>query len=262
MIRVADLSSTRLSAAKLDRTTKGRMPLWYHLGSTLPLSRLQASTPASCLCTSHRVHTVADALRVTTRLAMQHPRRHLARKNCACPPCRQDREAGCSHPHQCCTLANELIANLRPRWHPSHLPPPDNLSLTGHRHSHNGSVTLGGEQHRILFDPSLTIADDLSSTIRTFCRSNTDPDALAYRPLVPPHADVTPITAYTDGSCLHNGTAFARAGSGVYFGPNDARNRGMRVPGPIQSNQAGELFAVLVACSLIDATAPLHIVSD
>ncbi|KXS21183.1 hypothetical protein M427DRAFT_51444 [Gonapodya prolifera JEL478] len=43
-----------------------------------------------------------------------------------------------------------------------------------------------------------------------------------------------------DGCCLGNGTNNARAGIGVYFGPNDSRNVGAPLYGT-QTNQRAEL---------------------
>jgi hypothetical protein len=59
---------------------------------------------------------------------------------------------------------------------------------------------------------------------------------------VPPDA----LTIYTDGACVDNGKAGARAGYSVFFMDNDCRNRSARVLGK-QTNQRGELFAVLKA---------------
>ena len=50
------------------------------------------------------------------------------------------------------------------------------------------------------------------------------------------------IRVWTDGSSLGNGTKRAKAGSGVYFGPGDCRNRSERLPGPIQTNQRAEIY--------------------
>ena len=37
--------------------------------------------------------------------------------------------------------------------------------------------------------------------------------------------DTNPVTVYTDGSCVHNGTQHAAAGYGVYWGKNNALNK-------------------------------------
>ena len=55
------------------------------------------------------------------------------------------------------------------------------------------------------------------------------------------------IHIFTDGSCLKNGTRHAKAGYGVYFGPNDPRNVSSKLDGPDQTNNRAELMAVIVA---------------
>ncbi|KAI0047111.1 ribonuclease H-like protein, partial [Auriscalpium vulgare] len=70
------------------------------------------------------------------------------------------------------------------------------------------------------------------------------------------------VTAYTDGSCLHNGKDDARCGSGVWVSAGSPHNRAFRVPGPFQSNQVGEIVAVILALQSIPHMAPLCIKSD
>ena len=53
------------------------------------------------------------------------------------------------------------------------------------------------------------------------------------------------LNVYTDGSCINNGKANAKAGIGVYFGENDQRNVSERVIGKKQTNNTGELQAII-----------------
>ncbi len=58
---------------------------------------------------------------------------------------------------------------------------------------------------------------------------------------------------YCDGSALSNGQPGARAGFGVYFGPNDTRNVSRRVDPelyPRQTNQIAELLAAIAALEI------------
>jgi ribonuclease HI len=48
---------------------------------------------------------------------------------------------------------------------------------------------------------------------------------------------------YTDGACTNNGTKYAKAGLGIYFGDNDHRNISKRIQGK-QSNNVAELTAI------------------
>ncbi|KAJ3022499.1 hypothetical protein HKX48_006041 [Thoreauomyces humboldtii] len=56
-----------------------------------------------------------------------------------------------------------------------------------------------------------------------------------------------PLFVFTDGSCLGNGRASAKAGIGVYFGEEDPRNISERLPGTPQTNNRAELLAVIRA---------------
>jgi len=49
---------------------------------------------------------------------------------------------------------------------------------------------------------------------------------------------------YTDGACQGNGKQGARAGVGVWYGPNDPRNISERCPGD-QTNNRAELIAII-----------------
>ena len=54
---------------------------------------------------------------------------------------------------------------------------------------------------------------------------------------------------YTDGACQNNQDhRFRRAGSGIFYEPDHQLNLSTLLPGPEQTNQRAELFAVLVAC--------------
>lgn len=51
-----------------------------------------------------------------------------------------------------------------------------------------------------------------------------------------------PVSVYTDGACTDNGRDGARAGIGVYWGPNHHRNVSQRLPGR-QTNNRAEIHA-------------------
>jgi ribonuclease HI len=60
-----------------------------------------------------------------------------------------------------------------------------------------------------------------------------------------PEPDEDEIVVYTDGSATNNGREDVEAGAGIYYGPNDTRNRAIRVPNELQpSNNVGELIAI------------------
>ncbi|KXH65008.1 hypothetical protein CSAL01_12417 [Colletotrichum salicis] len=67
---------------------------------------------------------------------------------------------------------------------------------------------------------------------------------------------------FTDGASAGNGTPSARAGVGVYFGPNDARNVSEPLEGELQTNQRAELAAVLRALECTSVTQDVQIWTD
>jgi len=58
------------------------------------------------------------------------------------------------------------------------------------------------------------------------------------------------IKVYTDGGCIHNGRKNAKAGIGIYFGPNDPRNVSQPIQGK-QTNNVAELTAIIVALDIL-----------
>ena len=74
--------------------------------------------------------------------------------------------------------------------------------------------------------------------------------------------DAAETTVFTDGACIDNGGENAAAGSGVWYTDNDPRNKSVQVPHEEQSNQTGELHAVLLAVRSHPPNGDLCIVSD
>ena len=70
------------------------------------------------------------------------------------------------------------------------------------------------------------------------------------------------IEVYTDGACYDNGKANVRYGSRVWFGPEQERNKAIRVPGNDQSNQVREIAAIIAAAEATLPSWPLKIYTD
>jgi ribonuclease HI len=73
------------------------------------------------------------------------------------------------------------------------------------------------------------------------------------------------LTIYTDGSCTGQGTPKARAGAGVYFGPDDPRNLAEPVPlhQYAQTSNSAELYAAVRALQVTKGhPGRINIVSD
>lgn len=68
-------------------------------------------------------------------------------------------------------------------------------------------------------------------------------------------------TVYTGDTCTDNGSRGAQAGCGVWHKEDDPRNIGERVPHKVQTNQTGDLMAVLLAVKRHDPGEDLRIIS-
>ena len=260
MLKAARKHNANLAAIRVSVNLQSQLPAWYHLASDpSPLN----TAPSKCLLANHKVSTVGDLLRISTRLRNHGwTQRHFALPNCPCADCTSDRSLHCSNPHLCASEALERLHKIYPKLNPLRLGDPhDNLSLIRHRRTQNELART--EHGEILFDPSITCKDTLAECFRV----STDPECLTS---IPAQRYYTPgvrlrartITVYTDGACFNNGKYNAKCGSGVYFGPNDNRNIAFRPPTDLQSNQVAEIIAIYKAASAVQKWFPLKIISD
>lgn len=70
------------------------------------------------------------------------------------------------------------------------------------------------------------------------------------------------IVVYTDSSCQNNGKMNTRCRSGIWLKEGSQQNQAIRVPGPNQLNQIGEIMAVIVALEKLPNYVPLMIKTD
>lgn len=180
---------------------------------------------------------------------------------CPCLACVEDREIrGCVNPHRCAMAAQSALDRLRPLWQPGVWNNTDDLSLTKSRKRKNRTARAANDD--ILFDPSIRTALPLAEGFRIFLKTLERTDALPRRLPRPFNVIQEDTTVFTDGSCTENGGTNAVAGSGIWYGPGDARNLALRVPGEMVTNQTAELYAVTVVAQRTPPFAPLHVVSD
>ncbi|KAJ1985240.1 hypothetical protein H4R33_004129 [Dimargaris cristalligena] len=118
------------------------------------------------------------------------------------------------------------------------------------------------------FDPSDTTVSGPSSIrpIKQLKMSQPVPNrvevvpSFALRHLVPRLTERQRV--YTDGAASKNGRQGARAGVGVYYGPNDPRNVSEPLLHANQTNQCAELTAIKRALETSDPSIPLEICTD
>ena len=173
----------------------------------------------------------------------------------------EDKTNGCINPHECATEALTRLNLIPPKHDPTKQEPPDGLSLTRSGKARNEAARLN--KGEIIFDPSITCKENLADCFQIFTdpTKKTDQPAKRYKHRGPiPRSEE--ITVYTDRACMKNGKENAQCGSGVWFGEGDPRNSAIRIPGEAQSNQVGELAAIIVATSKVAPYQPLKIITD
>ncbi|EPS94646.1 hypothetical protein FOMPIDRAFT_16843, partial [Fomitopsis schrenkii] len=146
---------------------KSSLPIWYHLGATRKLRRLNNTRTSDCLRTNHNVLVVADVLRITNRHCYRRERvsqNDYTPDDCTCRECTEDRRNGCKHPWRCCKEAEKILKEVHPKWHPHITSPRDGLSLTKRRTDINEDALAEGGT--LTFNPSLTQSGNLDEAFR------------------------------------------------------------------------------------------------
>ncbi|KAG1816751.1 uncharacterized protein BJ212DRAFT_1271189 [Suillus subaureus] len=118
---------------------------------------------------------------------------------------------------------------------------------------------------KITFDPSLTIRTCLLDCFRIFRNdknTNSQPALRLEKPTRGLNLIDDKITIFTDRSCINNGKANAKCESSIWVAENHEKNKAIRVLGPSQSNQIGELTTILVALQNTDPFIPINFKTD
>ena len=260
MLRIAKKYNTNLAAIRLSPGIRTTLPAWYHPGvvDTRPVTNVNAL----CLLKNHATKTVADLIKLANKtMSRRRNAAHSPDQACICIECVHDRQGGCKNPHACALEATARLKDIAPKYNPLAIEHHDNLSLTPNRKARNGDARTEGSS--VLFDPTITCKDGIEECFRVF----TDPERLSMNPASRraqrgTYLEHEEMRAYTDGSCSRNGKMDAKCGSGVWVGENHHLNNAIRVPGEKQSNQVGEIAALIVAAETLPNYCKLTIVTD
>ena len=263
MLKTANKHNLAFAPINISQDLRKRLPAWQHLG----IERQVPKNPRSkCLAKNHQSRRVKNMLEVTERLQGEYRGGlHVPVYLCHCNDCEKDRGNGCENPQRCAIEAKKRLERITPKLDPMRLPINDGLSLTSRRKERNKAASDDADDDQgIIFDPSVTEKSDLSDCFRIFVDPTKITNIPATRQPNPRGIvfDDEEITIYTDGSCLNNGKLNARCGGGIWLEEGSQHNRMIRIPGPNQSNQVGEIAAVVVALEKMPNYVPLVIKTD
>ena len=250
MLKLAKEYNVRIEAMNPSQRVREKLPLWYHTKSDPSARSLYRTKVAKCLRKAHRIQLVEDATALLERVGEDH----TPTPNCKCGICISMRATErCSYPNKCIAMMATLLGKIHPVWNP----------------------TTVWEQRQPESDEDWEVEEQLGTKIEKGDETPSLKEAIWIfgDPEVGENHKVTETpdsgeatrrraTAYTDGACLNNGSDEAQAGCGVWYGDRDPRNISERVPHETQSNQTGELMAVLLAVKRHDLVEDLQIVSD
>ena len=259
MLRVAKKYKTNLAAIRLSPGIKATLPAWYH---PCAVPRPITNVNAHCLLNKHATRTVADLIKLASKTRRQtRNHAHIPNQACICIECIRDRRGGCRNPHACALEADARLNDIAPKYNPLAIDLHDTLSLTPDRKARNSDAHE--EDRGVLFDPTITCKKGIEECFRVF----TDPERISKlpanrRPQHGAYLDHIEMTVYTDGACMLNGKRNAKCGSGIWIEENHPLNKALKVPGEKQSNQVGEITAVIAAAETIPNYCKLTIITD
>ncbi|TFY52956.1 hypothetical protein EVJ58_g9721 [Rhodofomes roseus] len=267
MLTTAKKHNASFEAIKLDARAKKALPIWYHLGATKHLRRLNNTKISNCLRETHGVKYVADLISPPKRqcyiTAKQVSNDFLP--ECDCPECSQDKARGCKNPMKCCRAMENLIAQIRPKWSPTAEPTPDGLSLTKRRKDANDKALQ--EQGDILFDPSVTTRGPIHEAFRVFVDPSVHDMPPAVRERRGRIVNEEEVTAYISGplkrSLIPQVAQKRQQGAGFIAYARQTGECTWVRPDETQVNKTetrGEVWAAIKAVMDTPKDAPLRIV--
>ncbi|KAF5328544.1 hypothetical protein D9611_014835 [Ephemerocybe angulata] len=251
MMNTAYKYKTKIATTRLTQHLKRRMPIWYHVGLKDKLVSNQGDMWGKCQRESHHIKYVGEMLDHANKLGGYGCNRRI---NCKCAACTRDHADGCTHPTKCRSNAIRKLDNLRPEWDPR--------VWTEEETRAEPAIDEGYS----LVEPACEPPTHPSKLVRIFTNSESAFVSPTHHGAPDPAietADPGTVRVYTDGSCINNGSADARAGSGIWYGHEDERNTAIRLGPPMPlTNNTGELVAILSAIQKHTRTNHLYIASD
>ena len=261
MLKVAKTYGTNLAAIRLSPSVRATLPAWYHPGAApRPLTNVNTK----CMLKNHETKTVTDLIKMSKKIReRRQDETHVPSPICICMECVRDRRNGCRNPQACAEEAVRRLNDIAPKYNPLVFEHHDRkLSLTPNRKAKNREARQKKEGE-VTFDPAITCKDGIAECFRVF----TEPTKLSMNPASRQQQRSRDLTnlemkVYTDGSCENNGKLNAESGSGVWIEEDHPLNRALKNGGPKQSNQVGELVAVIAAVGILPNYCKLTIVTD
>ncbi|KAL1657631.1 hypothetical protein GGG16DRAFT_67288 [Schizophyllum commune] len=254
--RIRKKYDIQICAPQPTKEVRRQMPMWDHPYPRKHKNDTIHTKAHRCLLRVHNVKLTGDAEDVAVRLKSKQ---HKPRRDCKCPKCIADRGMGCENPHICAVKAQKLLDNIHPKWDPRRdLVGPD-LDTVAETEVPSRSTN---DDRGTPFNGSFR-TNSIGESIRVFAKAEeTGQDSTAKPRQKRRRAgryEESHLTIYTDGSCPDTASHNRIAGGGMWIGPEDPRNKNVRIEG---TNQTGEVAGALLAAQTAHEQTSLQIVSD
>ncbi|KAG1873501.1 hypothetical protein C8R48DRAFT_593872 [Suillus tomentosus] len=251
--QAADKYKVRWEAININPDITRQLPIWFHIGASEDLRKLNNHLYASCLREKHHAISVGQMEAIATRNLPTHRQN----KNCPCAHCSQDRtQAKCDKPFKCTKLARDILQCILPKWHPQTSLPPYSLNIAPKQ------ITAGANDenvHHKLFDPTYPSPNSLTDGFRVFTTSDTPCNIPAQQAPKPSDEPPQLINIIITGTHRIDKDGYSVSGGGAWFGQNDQRNKSIRVPEHFAAKGTREVGAILSALSSLPVYAPLQL---
>ena len=260
MIKIAHKHGVRLEAIHPAEQVKNDLPAIRNIQtkSTVKPDTL-CDKFGKCIRDKHNARSLKDVTDLTKNIPVSHRRN----RKCRCMKCakiRWDSNYTCKHPNKCIERARELLNSMKDKWNPTCSQPPE--FFTNPTPEEVGSIPDPTLEETIHTLNPFRVETTLKDCFRVFTDDSQPPPEMTLRAPRTRSFEYRPVEIYTDGSCINNGETTARAGGGIWFSENNERNASFRVPGPDQSNNTGELHAILRAITSVPKDMALTIKTD
>lgn len=253
IFKAAKKYNVRWEAISIDPEIVHQLPIWFHLGASDDVKKLNNHLYASCLRDNHKVRSVSD---MESLICRQDPS-HRKHKDCSCNSCISNRLIHCKKPFKCALLAKDLLTCILPKWNPESCATHYTLHIDPKQIPENGSAD--DKNAHAAFNPVFPSPKTLEEGFWAFVvhRPQSTYSARQAITLPGPHpglADITTADAHLiskDGDHISAGSAWFRA--------EDTHNVSIKLSDNLASPRAGEIGALIAAISPLPTNTPIHI---
>ncbi|KIK32406.1 hypothetical protein CY34DRAFT_41349, partial [Suillus luteus UH-Slu-Lm8-n1] len=253
IFKVAKKYNVRWKTVSIDPEVACQLPIWFHLGASDNIKKLNNHLQAGCLRDNHKVNSINNVERMLLR---QDPT-HQKHKNCTCNSCTGDRLIHCRNPSKCMLLAKDLLTCVLLKWNPATCATPYTLHIDPEQIPKNGSAD--DKNAPVVFDPVFPSPKTLEEGFRVFVAQRPQSTHSARQIITPPgpHLRLANITT-ADAHLISKDGEHTSAGT-AWFRNENPWNISIKLPDELAGPGAGEIGVLITAISSLPANTPLHI---